>query len=131
MIAFSPARRGRAVLLFALCTSACASVPHLGTAPVSRASALAAASQLSLAGTAAQWPGDGWWERYQEPQLFGLIDEALAGSPDLAAAAGRVRAAEGLVQRAGAALKPTVDAFGSVQETKLSKNNGIPAQLVP
>ena len=131
MIAFSPARRGRAVLLFALCTSACASVPHLGTAPVSRASALAAASQLSLAGTAAQWPGDGWWKRYQDPQLSGLIDEALAGSPDLAAAAGRVRAAEGLVQRAGAALKPTVDAFGSVQETKLSKNNGIPAQLVP
>ena len=35
------------------------------------------------------------------------MEEALAGSPDLAAAAARLRAAEGFAQRAGAALKPT------------------------
>jgi len=126
-----PARHRRAVLLLALCTSACASVPNLGTPPSPRGDALAAASQTSLAGTASAWPTDGWWHRYDDPQLSRLIDEALAGSPDLAAATARIGAAEGMAQRAGAALNPSADAFGSVQETKLSKNDGIPAAFVP
>ena len=131
MIAFSSARPGRAVLLLALCTGACASVPHLGQAPVSRAPALAAASQQSLASTASAWPADGWWKRYQDPQLSKLIDEALAGSPDLAAAAARIRTAGGFAQRVGAALKPTVDGFASVQETRLGKKGDIPGDILP
>jgi len=131
MIRFFPARHRRAVLLFALCTSACASVPDLGKAPVSRTLALAAASQASLASTASAWPAASWWKQYEDPQLSMLIEEALAGSPDLAIAAARIRTAEGFAQRAGAALNPSIDAFGSVQETKLSKNNGVPAQMVP
>lgn len=131
MIRFSPARHGRAVLLIALCTSACVSTPHLGKAPVSRAPALAAASQESITGTASAWPADGWWRRYQDPQLAKLIDEALAGSPDLAVANARLHAAQGLAQRAGAALLPTIDASGSVQETKFSKNIGVPRQIIP
>ncbi|HMI18961.1 MAG TPA: efflux transporter outer membrane subunit [Sphingomonas sp.] len=131
MASFSPARHRRAVLLVALCTSACASVPQLGKSPVSAAPALAAASQVSLAGNASEWPARGWWNRYQDPQLSQLIDEALAGSPDLAAASARIRIAGGLAQRAGAALNPSVDAVGTVQEAKLSKNDGIPAAFVP
>jgi NodT family efflux transporter outer membrane factor (OMF) lipoprotein len=127
----SPARPARAVLLLALCTSACASVPDLGPAPASRAPALAATSQLSLASTASAWPADGWWKAYDDPQLSLLIDEALAGSPDLAIAAARIRSAEGFAQRAGAALAPSIDGFASIQENKLSKTNGVPAQLVP
>jgi len=131
MARFSLARHRRAILLLALCTSACASVPDLGRAPVSRAPALAAASTISLAGTASAWPAANWWMQYDDPQISRLIDEALAGSPDLAIAAARIRTAEGYAQRAGAALAPSVDAYGSAQETKLSKNNGVPAQLVP
>lgn len=131
MLPFAPARLRRAALLLALCTSACASVPNLGKAPTSHASALAAAGQASLVGPASAWPSDGWWTRYEDPQLSRLIDEALAGSPDLAAAAARIGTAQGLAQRAGAALNPSADAFGSAQETKLSKNNGVPAAFVP
>lgn len=131
MMRFSSARHRRAALLLALCTSACASVPDLGKAPASHAAALAGAGQASLVGPASAWPADGWWTRYQDPQLSQLIDEALAGSPDLAVAAARIRVAQGQAQRAGAALNPSVDAFGSVQETKLSKNDGVPAAFVP
>jgi NodT family efflux transporter outer membrane factor (OMF) lipoprotein len=60
-----------------------------------------------------------------------LIDAALAGSPDLAAAAARLRTAHGLAQQAGAALLPSVNGLASVAATKLSKNNGVPAEIVP
>lgn len=130
MIPFSPARHRRAALLLALCTSACASVPDLGPMANGRAAPVAAAS-LTLTGTGSEWPGEGWWQRYRDPQLSTLIEEALANSPDLDVAAARIRAAEGFARQAGAALLPAVDAVGSVQEVKLSKNNGVPAQLVP
>jgi len=131
MAGFLRTRRCRVVLLLALCTSACASVPNLGELPSARAPELGAASRTSLVGPSSPWPADGWWKRYNDPQLASLISEALSGSPDLAVAAARIRVAEGLSQRAGAALSPAVDAFGSAQETKLSKNNGVPAEIVP
>ncbi len=51
-----------------------------------------------------------WWERFDDPLLTRLIDEASAGNLDLAAAAARlVQARESLVQ-ARAGLVPTVGA---------------------
>ena len=131
MIAPTTARPGRAVLLsLMLLTSACASIPDLGPKPEPR-SALDYASSESLAGTAAQWPSDGWWRSYGDVQLAQLMQEALASSPDLQAAAARLRTAEGFAQRAGAALKPQVDAFGSADMSKLSQNGTMPAAAVP
>lgn len=131
MSVFPTVRPGRAALLAAmLCTSACASIPDLGPKPMPHAASDFASAQ-SLAGTAAPWPGGGWWQRYGDAQLTKLIDEALAGSPDLSAAAARMRTAEGFAQRAGAALKPTVDAFARADLSKQSENSGIPEALVP
>ena len=54
-----------------------------------------------------------WWERFDDPLLTRLIDEATAGNLDLAAASARlVQARESLVQ-ARAAQLPTVDASAS------------------
>jgi NodT family efflux transporter outer membrane factor (OMF) lipoprotein len=89
------------------------------------------AAAVSLAGSQAAWPHDAWWHAYGDPQLVRLIERALADSPDLAAAAARMRAAEGYTQRASAALKPTIDAFSEPELSRQSENNGIPAQLVP
>ena len=51
-----------------------------------------------------------WWERFDDPLLTRLIDEATAGNLDLAAASARlVQAREALVQ-ARAGLLPTLDA---------------------
>jgi NodT family efflux transporter outer membrane factor (OMF) lipoprotein len=122
--------RRAALLLPVLLTGACASVPDLGQKPIP-AAAGTYASSASLAATQAAWPSDGWWVRYGDAQLTRLIDEALLGSPDLEAAAARLRSAEGFAQRAGAALKPTVDAFSSPELARQSQNQSVPAAMIP
>jgi NodT family efflux transporter outer membrane factor (OMF) lipoprotein len=108
-----------------LLATACAAVPDLGAKPVPAAASSYASAQ-SLSGTQSAWPSDGWWKAYGDPQLDALISEGLAGSPDLAAATARFRAARGYAQQAGAALLPSVDAVGSVDEQKQSYNLGAP-----
>lgn len=124
------ARPRRAVLLLALLTGACASVPQLPPAAMPRAPVLATEAR-SLNGTATAWPADAWWHGYGDAQLDGLMAEALAKSPSLDAAAARIRTADGYAKQAGAALLPSINASGQVAGTLLSKNNGIPAQIVP
>jgi NodT family efflux transporter outer membrane factor (OMF) lipoprotein len=117
--------RFAALLTAALLTSACASIPDLGTKPEPRAAG-DFASSASLAGTEAGWPDARWWQSYGDMQLTGLMQEGLRGSPDIAAAAARFRAAEGLAQAAGAKLLPTIDATASVSESNPSQNMGLP-----
>lgn len=50
-----------------------------------------------------------WWQTFRSGELTRLIEEALAGSPDLAIAAERVTQAEAQVRIARASLFPTVD----------------------
>lgn len=101
--------------------------PHpIRPADLSSAAALAAADP----GVAA-WPTDRWWQAYGDPQLDAMVGEALARSPDVAAALARVRTARGIVQSTGAATLPQVGASGTAKEQKQSYNNGIPADFVP
>ena len=131
MTSFSPARHGRAAtLLLMLLSTACAAVPDLGPKPMPSAPTDFASSR-SIASSDAAWPADGWWLRYGDTQLNALMDEALIGSPDLEAAAARMRSAEGFAQRAGAALKPTVDAFAQPELAKQSQNQAMPAAAIP
>ena len=124
-------RFGRAaILLPLLLSSACASVPNLGPKPVPRAASDFASAQ-SFAGSQAAWPGDGWWRSYGDAQLNTLMSEALAGSPDLQAAEARMRTADGFAQRAGSALKPTLDAFAQPELAKQSQNQAMPAAAIP
>jgi NodT family efflux transporter outer membrane factor (OMF) lipoprotein len=119
----------------ALALAGCAPIPDLGTKPLPRAPASIAASQ-SLAPTAAApataaWPGDGWWTSYGDAQLTQLIEEGLANSPDLAAAAARFRRASGMTQQSRAGLLPTLDGEAGTGVTKQSYNNGFPETIVP
>jgi NodT family efflux transporter outer membrane factor (OMF) lipoprotein len=120
----------------ALVLPGCAAVPNLGpkraprTAESYEASrTLAAATSADLASRA--WPDGDWWRSYGDPQLTVLIEEGIAGAPDLAAAVARLHQADGYRQQAGAALLPSVDASGQVQGAKQSYNNGTPAAFVP
>lgn len=55
-----------------------------------------------------------WWQSFGSAELQGLVEQALAGNPDLAIAMERVRQAEAQVRIAGASLFPTIDlGFGS------------------
>lgn len=113
----------------AIVLSACVNVPHLGPAPQPKAVSTYAADR-SFAAPAADWPSDNWWAAYGDLQLDRLMDEALAGAPDLAKAQARVREAEGFSQTVASTLGPHIDGFATAGEGKLSYA-GIPAQAVP
>ncbi|HEX7821227.1 MAG TPA: efflux transporter outer membrane subunit [Sphingobium sp.] len=114
----------------ALSLAGCAPIPDLGPKPVPRAPA-SIESRQSLPGTAAAWPGDGWWMGYGDPQLTALIEEGLRNSPDVAVAAARFRAAVGMAQQSGAPLLPSLDLQAGAGVTKQSYNNGFPEAFVP
>lgn len=118
-----------ALTAIALCLGGCAAVPNLGPKPEVR-SAPSVTRGLSPGGQA-EFPKADWWSQFGDPQLAALIDEALRGSPTLAAADARARRAEGYSQAAGAALLPTASASGSAGWSKQSYNNGFPRQFVP
>ena len=110
--------------------SACSTVPKLGESEQLRTPQTIAARQSLLPqGTpqaTAAWPIDGWWHNYGDAQLETLITEALRDSPDIAIAAARMRRAAASAQEAGARLRPSLDATGSVSLEKQSFNNGFP-----
>jgi NodT family efflux transporter outer membrane factor (OMF) lipoprotein len=66
-----------------------------------------------------------WWRAFGDPQLDGLVARALAGNPDIQAAASRVRQARLAEIAARAQGKPTLDAQGGVNYIHFSKNAGL------
>lgn len=123
----------RAATLLAGCAlmAGCATTPDLGPRPALRDPAMLGGIAAPADAAPGQWPGDGWWKDYGDPQLAALIEEALAGSPTLAIADARARKAAAYAQSAGAALLPALSADGQVNTVKQSYNNGFPAQFVP
>lgn len=108
----------------------CAPVPELGAKPEMRAATSYAAERTLAPDASAAWPEDRWWSAYGDPQLAALIEEGLSDAPDLAAAAARLRAAEGYAQQAGAATLPSLGVEAGANASKQSYNNGIPADFV-
>lgn len=114
-----------AAVCAAVFLAGCAQLPELSESPVPK-KADAFASSVSLQAAPAPWPTEQWWMAYGDPQLNALIDEALADSPDLAAAAARLQQAQAMTQVVGSALKPQVSANAAITEDKLSYNHLIP-----
>jgi NodT family efflux transporter outer membrane factor (OMF) lipoprotein len=124
--------RCRAVALFSVAASAlggCASVPDSAAALRERA---VPEAEVTLAGDAqGAWPDARWWDGLGDAQLSALVEEGLAGSPDMAVAAARVRRAAALARQAGAATLPVIEASGSATLEKRSYNNGFPKEFLP
>jgi NodT family efflux transporter outer membrane factor (OMF) lipoprotein len=110
--------------------SGCAAVPRLGPEPQAKAVESYATGQSFQAPSAA-WPDDGWWRRYNDPQLNALVDEALRNSPTLVEAEARVRRARSLAEQARAATLPSLSANGQVATVRQSYNMGFPPEFVP
>jgi NodT family efflux transporter outer membrane factor (OMF) lipoprotein len=122
-----------ALAVAAVALASCASLPDLGGAPHTKPVATYAAEQ-SFAAPAGEWPSDGWWIAYGDPQLTSLIDSALAGSPSMAQAQARVMKAAAAAGEARSAELPTLEGDGSYAEVKQSLNQGFPpefAQYLP
>jgi NodT family efflux transporter outer membrane factor (OMF) lipoprotein len=71
---------------------------------------------------------EAWWKNFADPNLDGLIAQALKSAPDLAEAQARVREARALLGRAGAGRYPTADATGEYARNLGSDNvpTGVP-----
>jgi NodT family efflux transporter outer membrane factor (OMF) lipoprotein len=65
-----------------------------------------------------------WWTAFGDPELNSLVTRALAGNPDVAIAASRVRQARLQEIVAHAQDKPTVDAMADANHIHFSKNAG-------
>ncbi len=114
----------------ALALTACATLPG-GAAPAAPKPIAAYAASQSFTAPVADWPTSDWWKAYGDPQLDQLVSEALAGSPDMAAAQARLDHARAAVGEVRAGLFPALQGEASVAESKQSYNNGIPALFVP
>lgn len=114
----------------ALVLAACASLPPAQPAREAKAPQVYETVQ-TLSAPTADWPADAWWAGYGDAQLNALEDEALNGSPTLAAAEARLRRAQSLVAQAKAADLPRVGLGAEVAEAKQSYNAGIPPAFVP
>ncbi|MFN4175948.1 efflux transporter outer membrane subunit [Phenylobacterium sp.] len=67
---------------------------------------------------------DAWWTAFNDPELTGLVEQALARNPDVRTAAARL--AEVRAQRTSAILQylPTGDASGSAKRTQTEQLSG-------
>ena len=106
-------------LASALVLAGCAS--SRGPAPEGRPlDADSLQTQRSLSGVAvsdAAFPTQDWWTTLGDAQLDSLIDEALQGTPSLAAADARLRQAVAQAGLADAQRKPTLGASGQTAAT--------------
>lgn len=90
-----------------------------------------AATRVLGSGEIEASPEGNWWSGWGDAQLARLVEEGLAGSPDLRVVEGRLNVAQGLAGQAGAALLPRLDAEAGAFKVKQSYNNGFPAEFVP
>ena len=103
--------------------SACTLAPDLPDASMHSAEYYDASRTLATPNKIS-WPDQNWWRRYRDPQLDRLMSEAIADSPNLAAAGARLTLAQGYAQQAGALLAPQAGMNLSATKQKLSYNNG-------
>lgn len=106
-----PCRRAAGAVLLALVAAGCAAPPV--EAPRAEP-AMPPRFAEAPAGLDALQPD--WWNSFAAPELAALVEQALAGSSDLAIAAERVRQAELAVRIAGASLFPSLSGGASTAE---------------
>jgi len=116
-------RRSTAIALVC-CLSGCAI-----TSPELKPDVPVPGAWNEAAGTDTAAVSSTWWNSFGSTELGSLMNEALAGSPDLAIATERVTQAEAQVRVAGASLFPVLTADGGTSGRRTSavgaaKNSG-------
>ena len=117
-------------LFLALLAAGCASDRGIGhrSTPAEPA-ALQAERSLGAQGASGEWPQLDWWKRYGDAQLDALVDEALAGAPNMRLAQARLDQARAQTQIARAPLRPQVNADASVNRQRFSENYIFPPPI--
>ena len=119
-----------ATLIWLPMVASCATLPDLPPAPAPK-QIDALAGERAFAAPPAEWPSEEWWTSWGDPALDAVMAEALAGSPDMAAAAARLARAGADAEVAGAALLPSLDLNGEITKQRQSENYLTPAVMMP
>lgn len=112
-----------ALLTLALGLAGCVFAP--ATQPQTQA---VDAQALGLNGAAMPTVASGWWERFGDPQLNALINDALASNPGLNEAMARVRVAQAQSLAASAGGLPSLSLDGQEQRERVSENSFYPSR---
>lgn len=116
------------VLALSLALAGCASIPpdtHVLPQQDLAQAGLAADIHLASEG----WPAAQWWRQFQDPQLDGLITQALAASPGLDVASTRIASAQSAFDLQHAERDPRVDLGAGVNRQRYSANGLTPAPI--
>lgn len=116
--------RALCLVLMAMSMAGCANYTGLDTQG-QRLDANTLQTGKSLSGvilSSAAWPSADWWKSLGDPQLDGLINEALQNSPDMQVASARAHQAQAAAYAADAARMPTLDASAGVSRSRLAKD---------
>ena len=117
-------RSSLTLVLSAMILAGCANYSGLDTQGKSLDAKSLNASQ-SLNGVTlspAAWPKSDWWTSLGDPQLDGLIREALHDSPDMQIAEARAHQASAAAYAADAERYPTLDASAGISRSRLAKD---------
>ncbi len=117
-------RSSLTLVLSAMILAGCANYSGLDTQGQSiDAKSLKAGQSLNgVTLSPAAWPKSDWWTSLGDPQLDGLIREALQDSPDMQIAEARAHQASAAAYAADAARYPTLDASAGISRSRLAKD---------
>jgi len=123
-----------AVLLLALLAPGCAIIPQHDAPALPKTEDYRLDQNLTTALATpgfrpGDWPQADWWRMFDDAQLDGLMNRALADNPDLRIAAARVRLALKTADVVHAANLPQISADASVTRERFSKNYIFPPYI--
>ncbi len=75
------------------------------------------------------WPAEQWWQRYGDPQLNTLIEEAISDNPGMVAAQARLARANAGVDAVGADSYPQLGVSFTSTRQRYTENGAIPPPL--
>ncbi len=114
-------KRFAGILLVGMVLTACVSAPTITPAEPQPAS-----GHLGLADAKTPAISDTWWHAFGDPQLDSLIDQALHGSPTLAAALARMHQAQAELGRSRSVSDPQISVDAEETRQRFSENYVIP-----
>ena len=120
MTRLSPAA---ALVLATLVTGACAVGPDYRRPDAGTAVPDAYAGVAAAGATTAAAAGDRWWQALGDPLLTALVESALRGAPDIAAAEAVVQQERALARVAGAGFYPQATLAAGADRNQLSRNS--------